>query len=39
VRPVIEHVLPMADAAQAHRLLDAGAHIGKILLVSDTGTG
>ena len=39
VRPVIERVLPMAEAAQAHRLLDAGTHIGKILLVSEPGQG
>ena len=39
VRPVIERVLPMAEAAQAHRLLDAGTHIGKILLVSGPGQG
>ncbi len=34
VRPVIDRVLPMADAAQAHRLFDEGTHVGKILLVS-----
>ena len=34
VAPVIERVLPMADAAQAHRLLDDGSHVGKILLVN-----
>jgi len=32
--PVIERVLPMADAAEAHRLLDEGTHVGKILLVN-----
>lgn len=32
VRPPIEAVLPLADAAQAHRLLEAGRHIGKIVL-------
>ncbi|MBA9002275.1 NAD(P)H-quinone oxidoreductase [Thermomonospora cellulosilytica] len=32
VRPVIDRILPMADAAEAHRVLDAGGHIGKILL-------
>ena len=37
VRPVIERVLPLAEAAQAHTLLDAGTHIGKILLVSEPG--
>jgi putative PIG3 family NAD(P)H quinone oxidoreductase len=34
VVPVIERVLPMAEAAQAHRLLDDGSHVGKILLVN-----
>jgi len=34
VSPVIERMLPMADAAGAHRLLDDGSHVGKILLVN-----
>jgi putative PIG3 family NAD(P)H quinone oxidoreductase len=34
VRPVIDRVLPMADAADAHRLLESGAHVGKILLAN-----
>jgi putative PIG3 family NAD(P)H quinone oxidoreductase len=34
VVPVIHAVLPMAEAAQAHRLLDDGSHIGKILLAN-----
>jgi hypothetical protein len=25
--------VPMAQAAQAHRMLDSGEHVGKILLV------
>ncbi|MFF4771881.1 NAD(P)H-quinone oxidoreductase [Microtetraspora fusca] len=32
IRPVIEARVPMRDAADAHRLLEAGEHIGKILL-------
>jgi putative PIG3 family NAD(P)H quinone oxidoreductase len=36
VMPVIERTLPMADAAQAHRLLDDGSHVGKILLVNQS---
>ena len=32
VRPVIETVLPLAEADQAHRLMEAGRHVGKILL-------
>ena len=34
VVPVICATLPMAEAAEAHRLLDDGSHIGKILLVN-----
>ena len=30
--PVIETTLPLADAAQAHRLMESGRHVGKILL-------
>jgi putative PIG3 family NAD(P)H quinone oxidoreductase len=32
IRSVIETTLPLAEAAQAHRLMEAGDHIGKILL-------
>jgi putative PIG3 family NAD(P)H quinone oxidoreductase len=34
VRPVTDRVLPMAEAAEAHRLMEQGAHVGKILLVN-----
>jgi len=34
VMPVIDRTLPMAEAAQAHRLMEEGAHVGKILLVN-----
>jgi putative PIG3 family NAD(P)H quinone oxidoreductase len=34
VSPVIWRVLPMAEAAEAHRLLEAGQHFGKILLAT-----
>jgi putative PIG3 family NAD(P)H quinone oxidoreductase len=34
VAPVIERTLPLAEAAQAHRLMDDGTHVGKILLVT-----
>ncbi|MEU1390868.1 MULTISPECIES: NAD(P)H-quinone oxidoreductase [unclassified Nonomuraea] len=33
VRPVVFARVPMAEAADAHRMLDSGEHVGKILLV------
>jgi putative PIG3 family NAD(P)H quinone oxidoreductase len=35
IRPVIETTLPLAEAAQAHRLMEASGHVGKILLSTD----
>jgi NADPH:quinone reductase len=36
VAPVIHQVFPLADAAAAHRLMEAGTHVGKLILrVSD----
>lgn len=32
VRPVIDSTYPLADAPEAHRRLDSGAHIGKVVL-------
>jgi putative PIG3 family NAD(P)H quinone oxidoreductase len=32
VRPVVDRVLPMRDAAEAHRVVEAGENIGKVLL-------
>jgi len=32
IRPVIYKTLPLAQAAEAHRIMEAGEHIGKILL-------
>jgi NADPH2:quinone reductase len=32
VKPVIYRVFPLADAAEAHRLMESSAHIGKIML-------
>jgi putative PIG3 family NAD(P)H quinone oxidoreductase len=33
VRPVVDRVFAMQDAAEAHRYLESGEHIGKVLLV------
>ncbi len=33
VRPVIDQRLPLAEAAEAHRIMEASTHIGKLLLV------
>jgi len=32
VRPVVDRVLPIADAAEAHRLIESGGAVGKVLL-------
>src|SRR3954447_20000042 len=34
VRPVVDRVLPMADAAEAHRLVEQSTHVGKVLLAT-----
>ncbi|WP_228993732.1 NAD(P)H-quinone oxidoreductase [Streptomyces sp. DH8] len=34
VRPVVDRTLPMADAAEAHRVLESSAHVGKVLLAA-----
>ena len=32
LRPVLDQILPLADAAAAHRRMEAGEHLGKIVL-------
>lgn len=32
IRPVVDRVLPMRDAELAHRAVEAGEHVGKVLL-------
>jgi NADPH:quinone reductase-like Zn-dependent oxidoreductase len=32
IRPVIDRVVPMPDAAAAHRRVESGAHVGKVVL-------
>jgi NADPH:quinone reductase-like Zn-dependent oxidoreductase len=36
LRPIVDHVFPLADAAEAHRRMHASTHIGKILLRMDS---
>ncbi|PWR08732.1 NADPH:quinone oxidoreductase [Micromonospora sicca] len=33
IRPIVDRRLPMADAAEAHRLVETSDHLGKVLLV------
>jgi NADPH:quinone reductase-like Zn-dependent oxidoreductase len=33
LEPVVHAVLPLSDAAEAHRLLEADAAIGKVVLI------
>ncbi|WP_145498823.1 NAD(P)H-quinone oxidoreductase [Streptomyces sp. CFMR 7] len=34
VRPVVDRTVPMADAAEAHRVLESSTHVGKVLLIT-----
>ncbi|RBY96402.1 NAD(P)H-quinone oxidoreductase [Blastococcus sp. TF02-8] len=35
IRPIVDRRLPMARAAEAHRVVEASEHIGKVLLVNE----
>jgi len=35
LKPVIHTTFPLAEAAAAHRLMEAGEHVGKIVLLTD----
>jgi NADPH:quinone reductase len=35
LRPIVDRVFPLAEAAEAHRRIHASVHIGKILLRVD----
>lgn len=39
VRPVVTHTLPLTEAAEAHRILESGEIIGKIVLKTAAGGG
>ncbi|MET0741655.1 MAG: zinc-binding dehydrogenase, partial [Candidatus Nanopelagicales bacterium] len=32
VKPVVDRILPMPEAAEAHRVVAASEHVGKVLL-------
>ncbi|CAM3223955.1 NAD(P)H-quinone oxidoreductase [Stackebrandtia soli] len=34
IRPVVAQRLPLAEAAEAHRFIEAGGHVGKVLLTT-----
>jgi len=36
VRPIVYAKLPLTHAAEAHRILEEGKHVGKVVLVADT---
>ncbi|MGY1618702.1 NAD(P)H-quinone oxidoreductase [Geodermatophilus sp. SYSU D00691] len=35
VRPIVDRRLPMSRAAEAHRVVEASEHVGKVLLITD----
>ncbi len=35
VRPIVHATLPLAEAGEAHALMEAGDNIGKIVLTTD----
>jgi NADPH:quinone reductase-like Zn-dependent oxidoreductase len=34
VRPVVDRVLPIVEVAEAHRVVEAGEHVGKVVLAT-----
>ncbi|MDT0267041.1 NAD(P)H-quinone oxidoreductase [Streptomyces sp. DSM 44915] len=39
LRPVVDRLLPLPEAAQAHRVLEASGHVGKVLLTPPGAAG
>ena len=39
VRPIVDRVLPLPDAAEAHRVIESGAAVGKVLLAREPHRG
>ncbi|MDR7279948.1 NAD(P)H-quinone oxidoreductase [Catenuloplanes atrovinosus] len=39
IRPIVDRRIPMPDAPEAHRVVEAGSHLGKVLLVTTGTTG
>jgi putative PIG3 family NAD(P)H quinone oxidoreductase len=39
LRPVLDSTFPLAQAADAHRRMESGAHVGKIVLTVERGEG
>ena len=39
IKPVIHAVLPLCQAADAHRIMESGVHIGKLVLVTEKSEG
>ncbi|MDX6308293.1 MAG: hypothetical protein QOI06_1339 [Nocardioidaceae bacterium] len=38
VKPTVHATFPMEDVVEAHRLVDGGAHIGKVVITTSTGS-
>ena len=34
VKPIVHQVLPLAQAAEAHRIVEDGSHSGKVLMAA-----